>query len=255
MAGRVLSVASVCAATIISASSAGAQLIRGRVVDAGTGRGLPAADVVALDAAGARLAATVCDSSGAFALRLPAAGLYRLHSRSLGYAGRISAPVQVGMRGDVAVMLPLGPSPVLLDTLTATATRQVPFLVQEGFYRREAKGWGYFLDRDARDRRGDLGMAIALDDLPGVRLIGSHDVVFLSGTTMFLRGGCMPSVVLDGIVLRAGGTPGRGSLSLAELLKPFNLEAVEVYPSPAGVPVEYAGSVSPCGAIIAWSRR
>jgi hypothetical protein len=40
-----------------------------------------------------------------------------------------------------------------------------------------------------------------------------------------------------------------------QLLDPFNIEAVEIYTSPAGVPVQYKGYLSPCGAIIAWSRR
>ena len=35
----------------------------------------------------------------------------------------------------------------------------------------------------------------------------------------------------------------------------FNLEAIEVYPSPAGLPVQYSGYLSPCGAILLWSRR
>ena len=62
-----------------------------------------------------------------------------------------------------------------------------------------------------------------------------------------------PSVVLDGAVLQVGGVS--GGLSADELLNPFNIEAVEVYPSAAGVPVQYGGYMSPCGAIVAWSRR
>jgi len=64
----------------------------------------------------------------------------------------------------------------------------------------------------------------------------------------------MPSVVLDGVVLRVGGV-GNGGDPVDQLLNPFNLEAVEVYTSPSGVPVQFRGYVSPCGAIIAWSRR
>ncbi len=76
-----------------------------------------------------------------------------------------------------------------------------------------------------------------------------------ASTMMFTRGSCHPSVVLDGVVLRAGGIGKPGDPTLDRLLNPFNIEAVEVYPSPAGVPVQYQGYVSPCGAILAWSRR
>jgi len=72
---------------------------------------------------------------------------------------------------------------------------------------------------------------------------------------MFFRGKCQPSVVLDGVLLRAGGVGSRGDLSLDDLISPFNVEAVEVYPGPEGVPIQYSGHMSPCGAIIVWSRR
>ena len=72
---------------------------------------------------------------------------------------------------------------------------------------------------------------------------------------MFVRGVCRPTVVLDGVVLRVGGAGNARDLLLDDLLNPFNLEAVEVYPSAAGVPVQYQGYMSPCGAILAWSQR
>ena len=75
------------------------------------------------------------------------------------------------------------------------------------------------------------------------------------GNAQFIRGGCVPSVMLDGVVLRVGGTPGQGSLLLVALLKVTEIQALEVYPGAAGMPVQAAGYISPCGAIVAWSRR
>ena len=63
---------------------------------------------------------------------------------------------------------------------------------------------------------------------------------------MFILRGCTPTVVLDGAVV------GRGDV---DVVAPHSLEAIEVYPSAAGVPVQYSGYLSPCGAILLWSRR
>ena len=76
-----------------------------------------------------------------------------------------------------------------------------------------------------------------------------------AANTMFFRRPCRPSVVLDGVVLQPGGTGSRGDLPLDALVNPFNIEALEVYPGPEGVPVQYSGYLSPCGAILVWSRR
>jgi hypothetical protein len=68
---------------------------------------------------------------------------------------------------------------------------------------------------------------------------------------MFLGKFCTPSVVLDGVLLNAGGT-GRQTDAL-DVLRPFALEAVEIYPHSTGAPVQWRTSA--CGAIVAWSRR
>lgn len=81
------------------------------------------------------------------------------------------------------------------------------------------------------------------------------DVFPPAATTMFFGQICLPTVVLDGVVLRAGGYRRPAGDLVDDLLNPFNIEAIEVYPSPAGVPVQYAGYLSPCGVIIAWTRR
>jgi hypothetical protein len=43
-------------------------------------------------------------------------------------------------------------------------------------------------------------------------------------------------------------------LSLAAV-NPFDVEGVEIYTSPAGLPVQYSGYLSPCGAILIWTRH
>jgi hypothetical protein len=77
-------------------------------------------------------------------------------------------------------------------------------------------------------------------------------ITMRAANTMFLGKPCAPTVVLDGAVVTVGGSRGSGDVNWVD---PHNLEALEVYPSPAGVPVQYSGYMSPCGAILMWSRR
>jgi outer membrane cobalamin receptor len=146
-----------------------------------------------------------------------------------------------------------------LDTVTVVASgaeRRLQYLEDAGFYRRKRIGFGHFLTRAEIDRRDPLIMSDLLHDMPGVRVtcVGARscNITMRAATTMFFRGKCEPSIVLDGVLLRAGGVGSRGDLSLDALIDPFDVEAIEVYPGPEGVPVQY---VSPCGAIIVWSRR
>jgi hypothetical protein len=169
----------------------------------------------------------------------------------------------------VRVSLILPSAPLTLDTVTVVANggeKRLQYLADAGFYRRRQIGFGHFLTRADIDKLDPLIMSDLLHDMSGVRVRcgdqqfgqgpGPHCAVTMrAAMTMFFRGTCQPSVVLDGGLLRAGGVGSRGDLGLDDLINPFNVEAVEVYPGPEGVPVQYSGYLSPCGAIIVWSRR
>ncbi len=206
----------------------------------------------------------VSGSDGQFSVHLPAVGDYRLLASRLGYVNNITEPIAVDSTGEASAILRLIPDPVSLDTVSVVAKkgvpaaeRPIPFLVDAGFYDRQRKGVGYFLMHADIEKRDPVIMSDVLRGLPGVRVQCTSAlrcrITMRAATTMFFGKKCEPSVVLDGVLLSAGGSGGAGSVDA--LLNPFNIEAVEVYPSEAGVPVQWGGYVSPCGAIIAWSRR
>jgi hypothetical protein len=204
-------------------------------------------------------------TDGQFVFHLRAKGDYLLHATRLGYATTITDPIAVDSASETDVLLPLIRRPVSLDTVIVVARvvppaqKQLPYLVDAGFYRRQRLGFGYFLTRADIEKRDPIVLGDVLHDLPGVRVsCGSslHCTVTMRGAkTMFMRKVCSPSIVLDGVLLSPGGTGGSSDVGIDSPLNPFNLEAIEVYPGPAGVPVQYGGYLSPCGAIIAWSRR
>ncbi len=238
------------------APSLSAQVIRGTVVDAATGDAVAAAYVAILDTGGVAVGGGATGADGRFLLRVPGRGLYRFRASRLGYDGLLTEAVDVGPSADVPLLLRLRTSPVEIPSITVEANRHVARLEDVGFYRRRAMGFGHFLTPEQIEARVALRVTDLLRNLAGVRVVGGElDVMMPGAEAMFIRGGCFPSIVLDGYVVRVGGIPSRGWMWLKDLLNPAEIEALEVYPSAAGVPAQAAGYVSPCGAIVAWTKR
>ena len=219
------------------------------------------ARLLLLDSSGTALQSLTTGSDGQFTFRIPEVGAYRLLIARIGYPITISRPFHFSSKFTAHVSLKLPSNPITLDTVTVVAReieRRLPFLVDAGFYRRRQAGFGHFLTRDEIDKRDPLVLSDLLQGMSGVRVTctGARRcaVTMRAASTMFFRGKCNPSVVLDGVLLQPGGTSG-GGLGLNDLVNPFNIEALEVYPGPEGVPVQYSGYLSPCGAILVWSRR
>ncbi len=252
------------AAFFLTAAPAAAQVLCGTVLDSGSGQPVAGVHVVAFNINRTRIGDAVSGADGRFSMKLPAAGDYRLLASRLGYVNGITEPLRVDSTRQASAVVRLVPRPVSLDTLTVVAKNRLPasenqlsYLVDAGFYRRRRWGFGYFLSRADIDKGSPLIMSDLLRDMPGVRIKCLSalrcTVTMRAARTMFFRGPCQPSIVLDGVLLSAGGTGGSGDVN--ELLNPVSIEAVEVYPGPEGVPVQWGGYLSPCGAIIAWSRR
>ncbi len=245
----------------MAGSPAAGQVLTGTVVDSVSGRPLPGTRVSAYTADHAKVGDTLTGSDGAFTFHLPAVGVYVLLIRRIGYAMAHSLSIDVRAGVESTVRFELQPAAVPLDTIavvgdTGLARGPVRWLADVGFYGRRSKGFGYFLTRDDIDKKDPLTVSDLLKGIPGIRVsCGSPlscTITMPAATSMFIGKRCAPTVVLDGAVVTVGGSGGTGNL---DWFNPFNLEAIEIYPSPAGVPVQYAGYMSPCGAVLLWSRR
>lgn len=255
-------IAAAVLALVLLASPAAAQVLRGTVVDSASGQPVAGVQVMALTPVETGAGQAVTGRDGQFTLRLRGAGSYRLRVRRLGYSPRITQPISVDSSFEASVRLWLTPVATPLDTVTVVAERvavekRLGYLVDAGFYNRRHWGFGLFITRARIDSVRPWVISDLFYGISGVRVycprLGMCDLLMPAAATMFYRGTCWPSVILDGVVIRPGGVD--RALMLDELLNPFNIEAIEVYRSPAGVPVQYSGYLSPCGAIIAWTRR
>ena len=249
-------------ALFLAAQPASAQVLGGTVLDSASGKPVVRARVVVLDSAGRGLFAAVTGADGKFSFHLPSAAEYRVRVSRIGYPSRITEPIDISRAVSANVLVRLASTPISLDTVIVVAApveRRPQFLVDAGFYRRQRMGFGHFLTRSEIDRRDPLILSDLLQGMSGVRVTctGARrcNVEMRAARSMSLRGICRPSVVLDGVMLQPGGVGTLGDLGLDDLFNPFNVEALEVYPGPEGVPVQYSGYASPCGAILIWSRR
>jgi len=240
-----------------------AQTLTGVVLDSVSQAPVVGARILLLDSAGTAIQALTTSSDGQFTFDIPHLGQYRLLITRIGYPITLSKPFLFESQFTARVSLSLPSTPITLDTVTV-ATREVErrlqYLADAGFYRRQRLGFGHFLTRADIDNRDPQVITDLFRGMVGVRVscrpgFLACDVDTRAARSMFLRGKCHPSVVLDGVVLRAGGVGNKGDMLLDQLINPFNVEAIEIYPGPDGVPVQYGGYLSPCGAIIAWSRR
>ncbi|HEU4456296.1 MAG TPA: carboxypeptidase regulatory-like domain-containing protein, partial [Longimicrobium sp.] len=106
-------------AAALAAAPAAAQTVRGSLVDpagAPVGRVL----VFLLDDAGRQLAGAMTDAGGAFTLRAPAAGRFRLRAERVGYATTTTPPFDLGA-GETRAERVVAGGPVALEGIIAQA--------------------------------------------------------------------------------------------------------------------------------------
>ncbi|HEY0020546.1 MAG TPA: carboxypeptidase-like regulatory domain-containing protein [Longimicrobium sp.] len=112
------------AASLFAAVPAFAQSVRGRVTEPGTGEPVSGAVVMLLDARGARVAATLTDAQGAFAVQAGGPGTYTLRAERVGYAEAVSPalPLVAGQAAQQALVM--RPRQVTLEPLMVSAAQR-----------------------------------------------------------------------------------------------------------------------------------
>ena len=136
-------IAAAVLALSLLAPPAVAQVLRGTVLDTTSGQPLDAVQVIAFNAAGAKMGDALTRTDGQFVFHLRAIGDYRLQATRPGYATTITELIAVDSASEADVLLPMVRRPVSLDTITViartlpAAQKQLPYLVDAGFYRRQ----------------------------------------------------------------------------------------------------------------------
>jgi hypothetical protein len=225
-----------------STSALRAQSLRGLVLDSTSGNPVRGATVMVYE--GRRVLADVKpDSAGVFDIALAPSGDMVLHVTALGFDD-FTIRLQRRMH---PLTVRLHPAPLTVEGVSVTAQRRDPYLNLSGFYQRQRREIGTFIDREQIDKTNPRRITDLFRSVAGARIVprgANFEVVsrrFSSG-----RGMCLPMVYLD------GGPVGRGGLD--DMVLPEDLLGVEAYLSSSRVPAQYSGSNAACGVILLWTR-
>jgi hypothetical protein len=226
-----------------------AQTIRGKVLEEGTNKPIPAATIVLLtDANTPAGKQATSDQAGAFVVTTNAPGVVRLRIEEPGYRAAVTPAVELQAGDDVAVMLHLEPDAIALAPIVVTANnptnprRSLGKLA--GFHERMKRyPAGRFITREEIEKQRPFRVTDLLRTVPGLQFVERglfSDVRSVNG--------CRPNVFLDGLRF-----PLRTE-SIDQIVNPTELEGIEVYPHSADAPAEFQTATNPCGAIVLWTR-
>lgn len=245
------------AAACLPLRPASPQVISGRVLELGTEAPLQDVLVRLLFPDGRQAGQTVTDKKGEFALLLPRVGSYRLSAERIGLKTVTTEPLEVALNEEVEVVLRMAEEAIPLEPLVVEARAPAELGLLAGYFQRmerhRLEGWGYILSRDQIEERMALDVADLLRDIPRVRIVqqgrGEYPrVVFLG------RGGeCTPRVYVDGVYQNRGGAAGWAAV-VDEIVRPYELEGVEVYRGIGEMPGEFYDDTH-CGVILLWTKR
>lgn len=240
--------------------------LRGTVLDGDSRAPVPGVMLTLRAEEGTVAATAVTDKAGRFRFPHPQLGeRYNLEAEHIGYRTTQGA-IEFRPAEQLDVELILTARAVDLDPILVTDRRR-GFLADMGFYERmESRAGGVFIDREEIDRRMPTRVTDLLQGRSGLAVarLGSGFDVRVVGTTRLGGGDCQPSVWIDGVLVRDGGAPRVTQFShgpkvysdlLSDLIDPAQLEGMEVYTGPAGLPLQYGGSNAACGVVVLWTRR
>jgi hypothetical protein len=243
-----VAVAFVVGALAFTVSAVPGQVIRGRVVDATTQRGIREVEVTLTDSAGTQARLVVTDSVGAFRFMVDAAGSYKLRAERIGYTATSVEGVQVERAEEIEIQLKMGVEAIPLEPLVVVARRPERLGRLGEFYDRlewmGKLGTGRFITRAEIEARNPSETTDLLRTVPGLRVTAARNVVVTRQGS-----GCPPSVFIDGMLLTRDNRS-----SINDFVVPQVIEGVEIYRGPSEVPPQYHDRAG-CGAILIWTRR
>jgi hypothetical protein len=255
-------------------SPAWAQFIRGRVVEDGSGTPVGTVDVAVVGEDETIVAQYVTDENGRFVARVDEAGSYRLRVTRLGYRSSTSNEFELEEDQAVLAELRLQLSPVMLDGLEAIVEGQSIALAQVGFYQRERMGFAQMKTPEDLIERPPLDFSDLFQGMNGVVFDSGSGDVYSSRTNVRTRP-CRPSISINGLVVQMGHRTGSSfqvrpidgleavvsggrdmelQSGWKDHISVLDVAAIEVFPGAGGLPAFVSGSVSPCGAVLIWTK-
>lgn len=264
-ARRVCLVAGLAAAALLAARPAPAQiLVRGVLVDAGTGTPITSARINLTATRGQWRGEMLTDSVGEFSFENVRPGPYSLRAQRVGYRDS-GGQLRLSADSVVELQLRMAVASVALEPVTVvTRSQRNVGPVLEGFYRRLARGQGRFVTREEIESRHPSRVTDMLRNLPNLNSNASRGGV---GGSTLSRGSsgdrCTVVFFVDGMVVSqpsgGGGGPWRGGSrtdqAIDDYVHPNEVEGIEIYRGESDTPAEFITRYVACGTVVIWTRR
>lgn len=252
------------AVSLWGASSSFAQVVlEGRVLDDVSEQPLAGARVILLNRLNKTAGYSVTDALGRFRFEDRNWGWYRLEISAVGYVRAQTPFLYWTEEHDFAgVEVRLAPDAVLLAPLEVTALSgpAISPVLENAEFRRE-RGLGVHITREQIETRNPANVTDMLLELPGVhaqrsgaRSGGGRQLYMGRALAGPAGGACPVQIWVDG-VLANPGRPGGEDLSVDDLVRPLDVEVIEVFRGLGSVPPEFLNPYARCGVVAIWTRR
>lgn len=222
-----------------------AQTVAGQLLDAPHRQPLASASMSLLEG-DAPVVTTATAADGSFLLQAPRAGTFRLRAELVGYDAVETTLFDIAAGDTLRLEFRMAMKPVTLSALRvpASAGASAPRSMA-GFHERQRAGLGAtFFDRERILRMRPLCTSELFRDIAGVRLMPAARG---TGNVVLFRGGCAPQFFIDAVPVELR------NLTIDDLVRPLDLDGVEVYRGTTGLPTEFARST--CGTVLIWTRN
>lgn len=243
----------------IRAAFAGALAISG-TLQAQTSR----LDVLVVDSAGTPVRDAMVEVAGARSrARTNGSGVARIEGippgNRLVYASRLGfgaarVPVEFRPGESTRSTITLRTETVTLATVQVVVGRNTAGLARRGYYDRQRRGLGAYMDGDRIDELRPVRTVDLFRRMRGFQLVydrrGYIDLQISRGMAS-MQLGCRPLIFLDGMLIPARTSPNEDALSA---INPESLAGIEAYAGPASIPAEYNLTGSACGVVLLWTR-
>lgn len=250
---RITGVAAGVLASVVCFSSAAAQTVRGRVVEADGGAPIMGAAVTLLDADGAPRAAALSDSAGGFQIQAPGGGRYRLRVEHISYQSALGKFMELHDGDQVVVEIRLGIHAIPLDPIVVLQHARAHPLPIEDFVSRMNEmrkvGLGTFITRDEIQREHPQTVSDLLQGVGELAMDKTGPHQSRVRITSRRGGACWPAYYVDGSRLRAPEP-----IDIDQYVTPSDVEGIEIYKGLSDMPAEFYDPME-CGAIVIWTRR
>lgn len=191
---------------------------------------------------------------GRFVLTDVPPGTRRLVVSLLGYATRTES-ITVPPASILTLNVGLTVEPIKLAPISVSVERRSLDLEISGFYKRRDSEHGVFLTQEAIEERNPITTVDLFEGIPGVRVIrqGIQRAVSLTGSrAMSLTGqSCHPAVWINEMLMQQASYTQPAFLD--DLVNPYDIAGLEIYQSPARIPIQY-NVQGACGVIVIWTR-